>query len=281
MKKIFLLQFLVLSLLFLGIFSSITNTVELKYELDPNNKDGASYWTNIPLVSSELLNKGLIGGEGGQWPLVLSSSNDGKYLFYGTDVGGIYRSTDKGKTWDKSMKDFTAGGASDIAVDPNNSNRVLALGVNNESVYTTGIYLSSDGGASWRFMQNFMISGYRDTTENLAYDATSYDENLGYSTIAYSSLIYETDMASRNNLETTDTISDSYTDGKSKCNKAGLYKTSDGGKTWNMISNNLYDGIVKVSSTTGYVFVAKRDGLYLSKNKGDRKSTRLNSSHMA
>ena len=25
-------------------------------------------------------------------------SSDGKYLFYGTDVGGLYRSTDNGKT---------------------------------------------------------------------------------------------------------------------------------------------------------------------------------------
>ena len=38
-------------------------------------------------------------------------------MFYGTDVGGLYRSTDNGKTWDKSMKNYTASGASDIIVD--------------------------------------------------------------------------------------------------------------------------------------------------------------------
>lgn len=38
--------------------------------------------------------------------------------------------------------------------------------------------------------------------------------------------------------------------------------------TWNMVSNTLYDGIIKVNPVTGTVFVAKEDGLYISKDKG-------------
>ena len=249
--------------------SSLAETTDYT-KIDEDNSKGTSYWKNIPIVSKELLEteEVTIGGEGCQWPLSMATSSDGKYLFYGTDVGGLYRSTDNGKTWDKSMKNYTASGASDIIVDPNNSNRVIVFGVNGTPQYTTGIYLSEDGGETWQFKQNFMISGYRDVTENMAYDGTSYNQNLGYSTIAYVSLIYKKEFSNSTGLELTDTISDSYTDGKSACNKAGLYKTEDGGNTWNMISNTLYDGIVKVNPTTGTVYVAKEDGLYVSTDKG-------------
>ena len=238
--------------------------------IDEDNSKGTSYWKNIPIVSKKLLENEevTIGGEGGQWPLSIAISSDGKYLFYGTDVGGLYRSTDNGKTWDKSMKNYLASGASDIIVDPNNSNRVIVFGVNGSPQYTTGIYLSEDGGETWSFKQNFMISGYRDVSENMAYDASSFDENLGYSTTAYVSLIYKKELSNRTGLELTNTISNIYTDGKSACTKAGLYKTEDGGNTWNMVSNTLYDGIVKVNPITGTVYIAKEDGLYISRNKG-------------
>ena len=249
--------------------SSLAETTDYT-KIDAGNTNGTSYWKNIPIVSKELLKteEVTIGGEGCQWPLSIAMSSDGKYLFYGTDVGGLYRSTDNGKTWDKSMKNFTASGAADIIVDPNNSNRIIAFGVNGTPQYTTGIYLSEDGGETWQFKQNFMISGHRDVTENMAYDESSYNHNLGYSTTAYVSLIYKKEFSNPTGLELTDTISDSYTDGKSACNKAGLYKTEDGGNTWNMISNTLYDGIVKVNQTTGTVYVAKEDGLYISTDKG-------------
>ena len=238
--------------------------------IDEDNSKGTSYWKNIPIVSKKLLENEEVtmGGEGGQWPLSIAISSDGKYLFYGTDVGGLYRSTDNGKTWDKSMKNYLASGASDIIVDPNNSNRVIVFGVNGSPQYTTGIYLSEDGGETWNFKQNFMISGYRDVSENMAYDASSFDENLGYSTTAYVSLIYKKEFSNRTGLELTNTISNIYTDGKSACTKAGLYKTEDGGNTWNMVSNTLYDGIVKVNPITGTVYIAKEDGLYISRNKG-------------
>lgn len=268
MKRIVLIQVGVLLILCFSFFCVGSYALEEQVEWDKDNSKKTSYWTNIPLVSQELRDKGISGGAGGQWPLVLATSSDGEIMFYGTDVGGLFRSTDYGKTWDKSMKDFSAFGASDIVVDPHNKKRVVVFGVNADARYTTGIHVSHDSGESWKFVQSFKIRGYRDTSENLAFDPTSYNEELGYTTDLYLSLIYKKD-GDKSELELVDEVSESYTDGVNPCNKAGLYKSVDGGNTWNMINNTLYDGIVKVSPTTGYVYVAKTDGLYVSKNKGE------------
>lgn len=80
--------------------SSLAETTDYT-KIDAGNTNGTSYWKNIPIVSKELLKteEVTIGGEGCQWPLSIATSSDGKYLFYGTDVGGLYRSTDNGKIW--------------------------------------------------------------------------------------------------------------------------------------------------------------------------------------
>lgn len=92
-------------------------------------------------------------------------SSDGKYLFYGTDVGGLYRSTDNGKTWDKSMKNFTASGAPTqaqigsnycerrircVAVDPNNQDIIYAGGGSYTYQGDSSLYRSCDGGKTWK-----------------------------------------------------------------------------------------------------------------------------------
>ena len=92
-------------------------------------------------------------------------SSDGKYLFYGTDVGGLYRSTDNGKTWDKSMKNFTASGAPTqaqigsnycerrircVAVDPNNQDIIYAGGGSYTYQGDSSLYRSCDGRKTWK-----------------------------------------------------------------------------------------------------------------------------------
>ena len=52
-------------------------------------------WIPVPLVTAELKAKGYSGGEGSQWPLYITTSlTDSGLAFMGTDVGGMYRTTD-------------------------------------------------------------------------------------------------------------------------------------------------------------------------------------------
>ena len=51
-------------------------------------------WKAVPLVTKEMLDRGISGGEGCQAVLYVTFAPDGKTVLMGTDVGGIYKSTD-------------------------------------------------------------------------------------------------------------------------------------------------------------------------------------------
>jgi photosystem II stability/assembly factor-like uncharacterized protein len=84
-----------------------------------------------------------------------------RYLYSGTTGGpesAIYRSTDSGKTWDKSSKGLPAEdiGRTGLAISPVNPDILFAI---IEAKKEKGIYRSEDRGISWT-KQNSYISSY-------------------------------------------------------------------------------------------------------------------------
>ena len=202
---------------------------------------------------------GFVGGEGGQWPQALAISSDASLLMMGTDVGGLIRSENGGKLWQQANAGYTPRGNCAIAIDPNNTNRVLAVGGNSgpslfgDQVYH-GIYLSTDRGRSWKIVQEANICGYRDIREQLAWDPSSNEGSEG-SQVAYWS---RTDSALCQNLADRAVVA------------PGLYKTIDGGENWELLPNSADYGrsILMVHPTQGYVYAARSDGFYKSTDGG-------------
>lgn len=220
---------------------------------DKNNVTNITSWSAVPMVSKELLQKQGVttGGEGCQWPIGMAISKDGKLLLYGTDVGGVYRSEDGGQNWEQSNAGLQSRGAGAFSIDPKNPSYVVAVGINSSPFNTNGLYISEDGGKSWKFTKMMLVKGHRDVREAIAYDESSYNQEKNRCMIAYWSTAYETE--------------DNYLEESEK----GLYKTTDGGYTWNLINNDLSDGTIKINPYTGDVYVSRKDGIYYSSDKGE------------
>ncbi len=83
-----------------------------------------------------------IGPEGGIVYALASSPADPTILYAGTSQG-IYRSVDRGDSWNPVNEGLTLLDARSLAVDPNNPQIVYA------AIFGAGVFKSLDGGAHW------------------------------------------------------------------------------------------------------------------------------------
>ena len=170
---------------------------------------------------------------------------------------GIYKSSDAGKTWTHlGLRD--SEGIPAVAVDPHNPNRVFAAalghpyGANEER----GIYLSTDGGGNW---QKVLSRGANVGGSDVEIDPSNPE-------IVYASL-WEVRLGP-------------WEDGNQYSGTGGgLFKSTDGGKTWNQLTNGLPKGIIQVDVAIAasqpsrlYASVATNEpsvGIYSSDDAGE------------
>lgn len=119
-------------------------------------------WERIPLTTKRMRELGVPGGDGFQYVQAIAYSLSNPLIVYlSTDKSGVWRSDNGGRNWSPKFKGFFSYGARSIAVDPLNHNVVLAagfLGFSREeaALYPDrcqGIYLTIDGGESWRMVR--------------------------------------------------------------------------------------------------------------------------------
>ena len=141
---------------------------------------------------------------------------------------GIYKSTDAGKTWTHLAGLRDSQGIPALAVDPHDANRVFAAvlghpyGPNEER----GIYLSTDGGENWE-------------------KVLSKGENIGGSDVEIDPKNPEVVYAAMWELRLGP-----WEDGNEYQGAGGgIFKSTDGGKTWNALTNGLPKGVIQANLT--------------------------------
>jgi len=144
---------------------------------------------------------------GGRINTVAVNPDNDSIIFVGCSRGGVFRSTDKANSWKPVFDDQPFLAIGDIVFDPNNSNTIwVGTGDPNISGYTyigDGIYKSDDGGDTWT---NMGLTNQRIISKieiNPLNSNTIYVGTMG--------LPFE------------------------KNNDRGLYKSMDGGVTWNQV----------------------------------------------
>lgn len=211
-------------------------------------------WTPIPLRTADDKRAGRMGGEGAQVILGLAASADDRFLLMGIDVAGIYRSLDGGASWSPATVGYWPRGASCVAIDPHNPKRCLAVGVNSAPQDHHGLWISTDGAASWRSTSLKVRMGGNESRDQLAYDPASFDGDR--TKTVYWSRIRE----------------DHPTWGGVDVHPA-IYRSDDGGETWRELPDTAMaaGGPIRCHPTRkGVVYAAGADGLYRSDDAGER-----------
>ncbi|MFO1496400.1 MAG: hypothetical protein U1F26_17265 [Lysobacterales bacterium] len=236
-------------------------------------------------------------------------------IYVGAASGGVWRSTDGGNSY-KSVFDAHAQSIGAIRIDPNDPKRVWVgtgeANVRNSVSVGDGVYLSTDGGDSFKRMGLEKVERiarlavdytdgntvfvcatgalwsdstergvYRSRDGGLSFEKVLYvDAGTGCSDIAMDprnpNVLYAGMWSFRRSP-------DFFTSGGKG---SGLYRSFDGGSTWNKIENGLPAGekgrisVAVAASKTNVVYAlveAKKTALYRSDNMGNQ-WTEVNSS---
>ncbi|MEM6821601.1 MAG: hypothetical protein AAF558_06650 [Verrucomicrobiota bacterium] len=211
-------------------------------------------WEPVEFTNAELREKGTLTGDGCQWVRALAvDSNDGRFMLWCTDVGGLFRSLDSGKNWEPTNVGFHSRGSSGVAIDPNNPNRAVVIAANSVAHHFNGIYITTDQAASWKQVLSVEMGAGQDRRTQVVYDPTSFDKTLGYTTTLYWSTLSD----------------DKPTWGESKLS-ASFYKSVDGGSNWIKVDGGekVADAYLAIHPNKGYIYAGTPKGFYISQDGG-------------
>ncbi len=194
-------------------------------------------------------------------------------VFYmGVNNGGVWKTTDFGRTWDPIFDDQSTGSIGDVAVAPSNPDIVYVAsgeGIQRPDLSVgNGVYRSSDGGKTWVHLglaEGQQIGGlaidphdpdrvfaavlghpygpnpergvYRSTDGGRHWDKVLYkDENTGAVQVTIdpinSQVVYADLWAGRQGP---------WENGSWNGPNSGLFKSTDGGTTWHQLKEGLPD----------------------------------------
>lgn len=127
------------------------------------SSDGGTHWDHRGLAETHHISRILVHPEDGNTVYVAAIG----HLYSPNPQRGVYRTTDQGRTWQHVLRINDTTGVIDLAFDPIDPKRLYAAAWERgrtawefiESGPESGLYVSSDGGESWRRSQQGLPVG--------------------------------------------------------------------------------------------------------------------------
>jgi photosystem II stability/assembly factor-like uncharacterized protein len=229
------------------------------------------------------------------------SARQPNVFYIGVNNGGVWKTTDYGRTWRPVFDDQPTGSIGDVAVAPSNPNTIYVAsgeGVQRPDLSEgDGMYKSADGGKTWvhqGIAEALQIGGlavdpknedrvfaavlghpygpnkergvYRTTNGGKSWEKALYiDENTGAIQVAIDpvnpKVVYADLFASR---------LAPWENGEWAGPGSGLYKSTDGGNTWKQLKNGLpsvADGLARIGFC---IAPSAHNRLYAVVSSGDK-----------
>jgi photosystem II stability/assembly factor-like uncharacterized protein len=162
-----------------------TNKIINKLVYKRGDEKKQNLWRVLPIRSKEEYDNGMIGGEAEQHMHGIARClTRPEFIYVSHDISGAWRSTDSGKTWQKTIdKGLYANKGQSIEVDPVNPNLVFLETDNSWNWLVKdykGLYRSTDGGESWNLVlhtnTNYNPDIHRIYRHNITFDLTSINK---------------------------------------------------------------------------------------------------------
>jgi photosystem II stability/assembly factor-like uncharacterized protein len=245
----------------------------LAQQLDNNSLLAEMRWRNVGPF------------RGGRTRAVCGVASQPNVFYAGAVNGGVWKSTDYGRTWNPIFDREPTGSIGAIAVAPSDPNIVYVgsgEGLHRPDLSVgDGIYKSSDAGATWTHLglrdgqqistlavdphdpnRLFVaVAGhpygpnpergiYRSTDGGQSFEKVLYkDENIGGNDVeidpSNSSIVYATLWEAREGP---------WENGEFSGTNAGIFKSTDGGQTWHQLAGGLPKDVIQA-----YVTIARSD----------------------
>jgi len=200
-----------------------------------------------------------IGPGGGGWLSAITVVNDqANTVYVGCDVGGIYKSTDNGRTWTIRNMGLSDYYVQDIAYDPHHSDTLYVA-------TRGGVFKSTDGGDHWQLKRSGFPPenpyNYSAPVSDIAIDPV-HPEIL-YAGIGITRAGYEQDSSHWQDVDLKGTV----------------FKSINGAKSWIRIRETGIDPSAMIytlaidPATTSTLYAATDHGVYKSVDGGEQWQT--------
>ncbi|HNV03532.1 MAG TPA: hypothetical protein PLE61_13550 [Vicinamibacterales bacterium] len=212
--------------------------------------DGGRTWTNMGLADSHHIGRIVIHPKD---PNIVYVAALG-HLYSPNDERGVYKTTDGGRTWTKSLEVKADGrmvGAADLVMDPKNPKVLYAAAYDKERLPWTfnlggpgsGIYKTTDAGRTWTKLGGGLPGGMLG---RIGLDVYAKNPQIVYANI---------ENANKPGVPDADRLAELRA-GKSSAGMIGeeVYRSDDGGKTWRKASPDKQ----RIGGNPGYYYMQIR-----------------------